>query len=176
MLPSLKSVVMKDCSITVEVEGQEVELATFSCRMCGGVVKGGTVVTGSDAPPSEGTISFQGLQLGTAWKALTDAQVSVSGMVQATFAFNGRGFTMPHLIKSLEGSGRIIVKNGVIRNVGLPGETRALLHAVGLSLSATGSLACRTIDIDGVVGGRHPAAAVGRGLPSSSNRSWDDRL
>lgn len=150
----MKPVAMNDCSVTVEVTGQEVELTAFSCRMFGGVVKGrGKVVAGSDAPPFDGTVSLEGLQLGTAFRTFADAQVSISGTADVTLTFNGRGFATQDLIKSLEGGGRIVVKNGMIGGVDLPGETRALLHAAGISIGVTDPVAFQTLEADGVVGG-----------------------
>jgi AsmA protein len=150
----LKPVAMNDCSMAVEVKGQKVELTAFSCRLFGGVVKGrGTVVAGSDAPPFDGMVSLEGLQLGPALRTFTDAQVSISGTADVTLAFNGRGFVMQDLIKSLAGRGRIVVKNGMIGGVDLPGETRALLHAAGISLGVTDPLAFQTLEADGVMGG-----------------------
>lgn len=147
--PFMKPVAMNDFKMAVTVRGQEAELTALSFRMFGGLAKGrGKVVAGSDAPPFDGTVSIEGLHLGTAFRTLTDAQVSVSGAADATLTFKGRGFAIQDLTRSLEGTGRMVVKDGTIEGVNLPHETVALLNAVGIPLDVT----FRTIEADYVVG------------------------
>ncbi|CUQ66149.1 AsmA family protein [Candidatus Nitrospira inopinata] len=151
--PFMKPVAMNDFKMAVAVRGQEAELTALSFRVFGGLAKGrGKVVAGSDAPPFDGTVSIEGLHLGTAFRTFTDAQVSVSGSADATLTFKGRGFAIQDLTRSLEGTGRMVVKDGTIEGVNLPRETVALLNAAGIPLDDTRAMTFRTIETDYVVG------------------------
>ncbi|NOT97024.1 MAG: AsmA family protein, partial [Nitrospira sp.] len=134
-LPLKKPVDITDVKIAAEVKGQEAKLNNLSFQLFNGQVKGqGTVIAGSDAPPFKSTVTVQGLQLGPALEAVATTQVSISGTAGADLALQGRGFSMPDLTKSLEGTSHVAIKDGKIEGVNLLQEAVSILNVAGISL------------------------------------------
>ena len=79
-LPLNKPVAITDLKMAAEVKGQEAKLNNLSFALFNGQVKGeGKLIAGSDAPPFNGTVAIQGLQLGPALEAVASTPVSISG-------------------------------------------------------------------------------------------------
>jgi AsmA protein len=74
--------------------------------------------------------------------------VSISGTAGADLGLQGRGFSMPDLTQSLEGTGHMAVKDGKIEGVNLLQEAIAILKVVGLSLDDAKATAFSTIETD----------------------------
>ncbi|MCI0427687.1 MAG: AsmA family protein [Nitrospiraceae bacterium] len=148
-LPLNKPVDIKDLRIAAEVKGQEAKLNAFSFQLFDGQVKGqGKLIAGSDAPPFTSTLTIQGLQLGPALNAVAAAQVSISGTAGADLALQGRGFSVPDLTKTLEGTSRVAVKDGTIEGVNLLQEAISILKVAGISLDNAKTTAFSTIETD----------------------------
>ena len=148
-LPLTKPVDITDVKMTAEVKGQEARLNNLSFQLFNGQVKGqGTVIAGSDAPPFKSTMTIQGLQLGPALEAVATTQVSISGTAGADLALQGRGFSMPDLTTSLEGTSHVAVKDGKIEGVNLLQEAVSILNVAGISLDIAKATAFSTIETD----------------------------
>ncbi|MBI3357274.1 MAG: AsmA family protein [Nitrospirae bacterium] len=148
-LPLHKPVDIKNLQIAAEVKGQEAKLNTLSFQLFDGQAKGqGKLIAGSDAPPFNGTVTIQGLQLGPALNAVAATQVSISGTAGADLSLQGRGFSMPDLTKALEGTGHVAVKEGKIEGVNLVQEALSILKVVGISLDDAKATAFSTIETD----------------------------
>jgi AsmA protein len=148
-LPLAKPIEIKDLRISAEVKGQEVKLSALSFQLFEGQVKGqGKLVAGSDAPPFNGTVAIQGVQLGPALAAVADTKLSVSGTAGADLALQGRGFSMPDLTKALEGTGHVAVKDGKIEGVNLLQEAISILKVAGIALDNPKVTAFSTIETD----------------------------
>ncbi len=77
-------------------------------QLSGGTVKAiGGVTAGSLAPPFNGKVTVEGLQLGPALDALGSSQISASGTAGLVLAVSGRGFSLPDLTKALEATGHL---------------------------------------------------------------------
>ncbi|TKS58913.1 MAG: hypothetical protein EWM72_02565 [Nitrospira sp.] len=149
MLPLAKPVDIKNLQIAAEVKGQEAKLNSLLFQLFDGQVKGqGKLLAGSDAPPFNGTVMIQGLQLGPALDAVAATQVSISGIAGADLALQGRGFSMPDLTKALEGTGHVVVKEGKIEGVNLLQEAVSILKVAGVSLDNAKVTAFSTIETD----------------------------
>jgi len=148
-LPLNKPVDIKDLRIAVEIKGQEAKLTALSFHLFDGQVKGeGTLIAGSDALPFNSTMTIQGLQLGPALDAVAATQVSISGTAGADLALQGRGFSMPDLTRSLEGTSHIAVKDGKIEGVNLLQEAISILKVAGISLDNAKATVFSTIETD----------------------------
>lgn len=148
-LPLQKPVEVKNLQIAAEVQGQDVQLQHLSFQLFAGqVMAQGRVTSGSETPPFTGTMTIQGMQLGPALDALSTTQVSISGTAGADLGLHGRGFSMPDLTTSLEGTGHVAVKDGKIEGVNLLQESISLLKVVGLSLDQAKATAFSTIETD----------------------------
>ncbi len=148
-LPLQKPVDVNNLQIAAEVKGQDALLQNASFQLFDGQVTAqGRVTSGSEAPPFTGKMTIQGIQLGPALNALATTQVSVSGTAGADLALQGRGFSMPDLTKSLEGTGHVAVKDGKIEGVNLLQEAISLLKVVGISLDDAKATAFSTIETD----------------------------
>jgi AsmA protein len=148
-LPLNTPVEIKDLRIAVEIHGQTAKLNTLSFQLFDGQVKGqGTVITGSDVPPFTSTMVIQGLQLGPALNAVATTPVSISGTAGANLALQGRGFSMPDLTKSLEGTSHVAVKDGKIEGVNLLQEAIAILKVSGISIDNVNATVFSTIETD----------------------------
>ena len=88
------------------------------------------------------------MQLDPALNALATTQVSISGTAGANLSLQGRGFSMPDLTKSLEGTGHVAVKDGKIEGVNLLQEAISILNVAGISLDNAKATAFSTIETD----------------------------
>ena len=151
-LPLKKPVDIRNFQIAAEVKGQETRLNSLSLQLFDGQVKGqGKLITGSEAPPFNGGIAVQGVQLGPALSAVADTPVSISGTAGADLTLNGRGFSMPDLTKALEGTGHMAVKDGRIEGVNLLQEAMSILKVAGITLDNPKATAFSTIETDLVI-------------------------
>lgn len=148
-LPLAKPVEIKNLQIAAEVKGQEAKLNDLALQMFDGQVKGqAKIVTGSDAPPFTSSLTVQGVQLGPALDAVATTNLSVSGAAGANLSLQGRGFSMPDLNKSLEGTGHVGVKDGKVEGVNLLQEALAILKVAGLSFGDPKATVFSTIETD----------------------------
>lgn len=148
-LPFKKPVEIKNLQIAAEVKGQEAKLNTLSFGLFDGEVKGsGKLVAGSDAPPFNGDVTIQGLQLGPALSTVAETPVSVSGTADADLSVQGRGFSMPDLTKALQGNGHLAVKDGKIQGVNLLREVVSALKVAGISIEDPNATVFSTIETD----------------------------
>ncbi len=151
-LPLKKPVEIKNFQLAAEVKGQEARLNSLSFQLFDGQVKGqGKLITGSDAPPFNGGIAVQGVQLGPALSAVADTPVSISGTAGTDLTLKGRGFSMPELTKALEGTGHMAVKDGKIEGVNLLQEAMSILKVAGITLGDPKATAFSTIETDLVI-------------------------
>jgi len=148
-LPFQKPVDVKNLQIAAEVQGQDVLLQNFSFQLFDGQVTAeGRVTSGSETPPFTGKMTIQGMQLGPALNALATTQVSISGTAGAELGVQGRGWSMPDLTRSLEGTGHMAVKDGKIEGVNLLQEAISILKVAGISLDNAKATAFSTIESD----------------------------
>ena len=148
-LPLQKPVDVKNFQIAAEVAGQDVRLQNFSLQLFDGqMMAEGRITSGSETPPFTGQVTIQGMQLGQALDALATSQVSIGGTAGADLSVQGRGFSMPDLTKSLEGTGHVAVKDGKIEGVNLLQEAISILNIAGISLDDAKATAFSTIETD----------------------------
>jgi AsmA protein len=148
-LPLQKPVDIKNFQIAAEVQGQDVRLQNFSFQLFDGQVTAeGRVTSGSETPPFAGKMTIQGMQLSPALNVLATTQVSISGTAGADLDVQGRGWSMPDLTRSLEGTGHVAVKDGKIEGVNLLQEAISILKVVGISLDNAKATAFSTIETD----------------------------
>lgn len=148
-LPLKKSVDIKALQITAELKGQEARVNNLSFQLFGGQTKAQAGMTlDPTAPPFNGKVVVQGLQLGPALEALGSDQVSISGTAGMDFAVGGRGFSLPDMTKTLEGMGHVAVKDGKIEGVNLLQEALSRLQLGGLSAGNAKVTAFSTIETD----------------------------
>jgi len=148
-LPLQNPVDVKNLQITAEVQGQDVLLQNFSFQLFDGQVTAeGRVTSGSETPPFTGKMTIQGMQLGPALNALATTQVSISGTAGADLGVQGRGWSVPDLTRSLEGTGHVAVKDGKIEGVNLLQEAISILKVVDISLDNAKATAFSTIETD----------------------------
>ncbi len=148
-LPFQKPVDMKNLNITAQVQGQNLLLQNLSFQLFNGQVAAeGRVTSGSETPPFTGKITLQGMQLAPALNAMATTQVSISGTAGADLGVEGRGWSMPDLTKSLEGTGHVAVKDGKIEGVNLLQEAISILKVAGISLDNAKATVFSTIETD----------------------------
>lgn len=148
-LPLKKPVELKSVEIAAAVKGQDAHLSNLSFQLFDGQVKAqGILTSGSDSPPFTGKATIQGLQLGPALDALATTHVSISGTAGADLTLHGRGFSMPDLTKTLEGTSHVAVKDGKIEGVNLLQEAISILKVAGISLDNAKATAFSTIETD----------------------------
>jgi AsmA protein len=148
-LPFQKPVDIKNLHITAQVQGQDLLLQNLSFQLFEGQVTAeGRVTSGSETPPFTGKITLQGIQLGPTLNAMATTQVSISGTAGADIGVQGRGWSMPDLTKSLEGTGHIAVKDGKIEGVNLVQEAISILKVAGISLDNAKVTAFSAIETD----------------------------
>jgi AsmA protein len=148
-LPLAKPIEIKDLRISAEVKGQEAKLSTLSFQLFDGQVNGqGRLVTGSEAPPFNGDVAIQGVQLGPVLNAVAETPLSISGAAGADLRLQGRGFSMPDLTKGLEGTGHLAVKDGKIEGVNLLQEAILILKVAGITVDNPKATAFSTIETD----------------------------
>ncbi|MDE3221610.1 MAG: AsmA family protein [Nitrospirota bacterium] len=148
-LPLQTPVEVNNLQVAAEVQGQDVLLQNFSFQLFDGQVTAqGRVTSGSGTPPFTGKMTIQGMQLGPALNALATTRVSISGTAGADLGLQGRGYSMPDLTKSLEGTGHMAVKDGKIEGVNLLQEAISILKVVGVSLDDAKATVFSTIETD----------------------------
>ena len=151
-LPLKKPVELKDVKVAAEVKGQDLRLTDLSFHVFEGKVAAqGGLTSGAVAPPFNGKVTLDGLQLGPALDAVADVPVSVTGTAGATLSLKGQGFAMPDLTRALEGVGHVGVKDGKIDGVNLLQEAVSILKVVGISVGEAKATAFSTIETDLVV-------------------------
>lgn len=164
-LPLKKPVEVKNLKLAVEAKGPELGLRDFSFDLFEGhVAAQGGLVSGGGAPPFNGTLAIQSLQLGPALAAVAETPVSVSGTAGADLSVKGQGFAMPDLTKALEGSGHVGVKDGKINGVNLLQEAVSVLKVAGVSVGDAKATAFSTIETD---------LAIKQGVVSLQNMLMD---
>jgi AsmA protein len=148
-LPLQKPVDVKNFQIAAEIQGQDVLLSNLSFQLFDGQVAAeGQVTSGSETLPFAGKLTIQEMQLDPALKALATTQVSISGTAGANLSVQGRGFSMPDLTKSLDGTGHVAVKDGKVEGVNLLQEAISILNIAGISLDDAKATAFSTIETD----------------------------
>ncbi|MDO9117358.1 MAG: AsmA family protein [Nitrospira sp.] len=148
-LPLKKPVEVKDFKIAAEVKGQDMRLTDLSFQVFEGkVVAQGGLTSGAAAPPFNGKLALNGLQLGPAIDAVAETPVSISGTAGADLSVKGQGFAMPDLTKALEGAGHVAVKDGKIDGVNLLQEAVSILKVAGISVGEAKATAFSTIETD----------------------------
>ena len=148
-LPLQKPVDVKDLQIAADIQGQDVLLQRLSFQLFDGhVAAEGKVTSGSGTAPFTGKVTIQDMQLGPALNALATTQVSISGTAGASLNVQGRGFSMPDLTTSLEGTGHVAVKDGKIEGVNLLEEAISILNVSGVALDHVKATAFSTIEAD----------------------------
>lgn len=148
-LPLQKPVELKSVEIAAAVKGQEANLSHLSFQLFNGQVTAqGSFTSGSDNPPFTGKATIQGLQLGPALDALATTQISINGTAGAELALEGRGFSMPDLTKTLEGTSHVAIKDGKIEGVNLLQEAIAILRVAGIPLDDAKATVFSTLETD----------------------------
>jgi AsmA protein len=148
-LPLLQPIDIKNLQIAANIQGQDVLLQSLSFQLFDGQVAAeGRVMSGSETPPFTGKMTIQGMQLDPALKALATTQLSISGTAGANLSMQGRGFSIPDLTQSLEGTGHVAVKDGKIEGVNLLQEAISILNLAGISLDHAKATAFSTIETD----------------------------
>jgi len=148
-LPLLQPIDIKNLQIATNIQGQDVLLQSLSFQLFEGQVAAeGRVMSGSETPPFTGKMTIQGMQLDPALKALATTQLSISGTAGANLSMQGRGFSMPNLTQSLEGTGHVAVKDGKIEGVNLLEEAISILNVSGIALDHVNATAFSTIEAD----------------------------
>ncbi|MEC4891226.1 MAG: AsmA family protein [Nitrospira sp.] len=148
-LPVKKPVEAKNVKLVVETKGQALALRDLSLELFGGTLAmQGGLVSGSVAPPFNGKLSLQGLQLGPAIDAVAETPISVSGTAGADVSVKGQGFGIPDLTNMLEGGGHVAVKDGKIEGVNLLQEAVSILKVAGISIGEAKATAFSTIETD----------------------------
>jgi AsmA protein len=145
-----KPVDVKNLEVNADLKGQEARLSNLSFELFNGQAKAqGATSMGSPAPPFNGKVTIQGVQLGPALLVISpDSKLSVSGTAAADIALAGRGFSMPDLTRALEGPGHLEIKDGKIEGVNLVGEAAALLKVAGISLDEVKATAFSILETD----------------------------
>jgi AsmA protein len=146
-LPLKKPVEAKDLKIDVEAKGPQSRLQHLSVNLFGGQLTAqGGLTSGSHAPPFDGKVAMQSIQLGPVMETVGTDKVSVSGTTATELALHGAGFSMPDLTKALEGTGHAVIKDGKIEGINLLKEAMALLKAVGFSQDIGNATVFSTIE------------------------------
>ncbi len=134
VLPLKKPVEIKNLHISAELHDQQARVSTLTFDLLNGMVKAqGGLTLAAEAPPFDAHVSVKGLQLGPTLEAVGVDALSISGSAAVDLTVQGRGFSMPNLIKTLEGVGHVIVKDGKLEGVNLLQEVAALLKIAGIA-------------------------------------------
>ena len=164
-LPVKKPVEAKNFKLVVETKGQALALRDLSLELFGGTLAmQGGLVSGSVAPPFNGKLSLQGLQLGPAIDAVGETPISVSGTAGADVSVKGQGFRISDLTNTLEGGGHVAVKDGKIEGVNLLQEAVSILKVAGIAVGEAKATAFSTIETD---------LAITKGVVTLSNMLMD---
>jgi len=152
-LPLRKSVEAKDVKLVGSFNDGQAVLESMSLTIFGGrLTSRARVALASDAPPFDGALSMQGIQLGPLSEALSDT-VAVSGTATSELIVKGRGFSQPQMRSALTGAGAVAVKDGKLEGVNVLQEAVRLLQAAGVTMdpanatvfsSLTGTFAIRS--------------------------------
>lgn len=143
-----KPIEIKALQLSAELKGQDLRVNNLSLQLFGGTIKAiGGVTVGSLAPPFNGKVTVEGLQLGPVLDALGPSQISASGTAGLELAVSGRGFSMSDL-KALEATGHIGVSQGKIEGVNLIQEVVARLNVPGLTLDNLKATVFSTAETD----------------------------
>jgi len=139
---------VKNLQVNTDLKGQNARLSNLSFQLFDGQARAeGEISMGSAAPPFNGKVTIQGLQIGEALKVIgPDTKVSMSGTAAMSIAIAGRGFSMPDLTKALEGPGHLEVKDGKIEGVNLMQEAVTLLKVAGIDLDQSKATVFSTIE------------------------------
>lgn len=139
---------VKNLQVNADLKGQNARLSNLSFQLFDGQARAeGGISMGSAAPPFNGNVTIQGLQIGEALKVISpDTKVSMSGTAAMSLAIAGRGFSMPDLTKALEGPGHLEVKDGKIEGVNLMQEAVTLLKVAGIDLDQSKATVFSTIE------------------------------
>src|SRR5262249_45627237 len=144
-----KPVDLKSVDIAAAVKGQDAHLSNLSFQVFNGEVRGqGSLTFGSDSPPFTGKATIQGVQLGPALEALAVIPIVISGTAGADLVLQGRGFSLPDLTKTLEGTSHVAVKDGKIEGVNLVQEAISILKVAGISLDDAKATVFSTFETD----------------------------
>jgi AsmA protein len=147
VLPLKKPLEAKDLKMTIEVKDEKARMQNLSVNLLGGqLTSEGGLTTGSQAPPFDGKVILQGVQLGPILEAIGTDRVSISGTTASQLALHGAGFSMPDLTKSLEGTGHAVIKDGKIEGINLLKEAFALLKAAGVTTDVGSATVFSTIE------------------------------
>src|SRR5262245_5901169 len=131
-----KPIELKNVQAKADLKGSDARLSDLSFQLFGGQVKAlAAITTGSPAPPFDGKLTMQGVQVRPALDALNpNSKISLDGTAAADITLRGRGFRMSDLVAALVGSGHIEVKDGKIEGTNVMEEVLTLLKVAGLSL------------------------------------------
>ncbi len=148
-LPLQNPIEVKTLQIAAEVQGQDILLPNLSFQLFDGQVTAeGKVTSGSETSPFTGRMMIERMQLGRALNVLASAPVAISGTAGVDLAMQGRGFSNPDIMQSLEALGHVVVKDGKIEGVNLLQETISLLKVIDVSLDNAKVTAFSTIETD----------------------------
>lgn len=152
VLPLQGPVQVNGLHLAAEARAQEAQLKTLAFEVFKGSVKAqGTMGIRQPSPPFRTRITVEGLQLNPMMTAMGYRQVEVSGTAAANLTLSGRGLTASDLEKTLEGTGKLAVKQGKIEGLNLMKEVGALLKIAGLSPDAVKASVFSTIESDFVI-------------------------
>ena len=145
-----KPVEIKNLEASADLNGQDARLSNLSLQLFDGQTRAhGGLSIGTAAPPFNGKVTIQGLQVGKVLEAVSpDQKISISGTAAMSLAVAGRGFSFPDLTKALEGPGRFEVKEGKIEGVNLLEEAIILLKVAGIPIDQAKATVFSTIETE----------------------------
>jgi AsmA protein len=145
--PLKKPLDVTDLQATAVRTDAHLRVDALSFNLVGGQVKGqAETTTGKNPLPFSTKASVQGIQLGQVMDAIGTDRVSVTGTAASDLSLQGKGFSVPELTNSLEGTGRLTVKDGKIEGINLLKEATALLQAIGVSQNLGDATVFSTVD------------------------------
>ncbi|HEX2056352.1 MAG TPA: AsmA family protein [Nitrospiraceae bacterium] len=151
-VPLKKPVQISGLQAAVEGTTQEARIKNLVLEVFGGSVKGqGSMGLGSVSPPFHANLTADGLKVEPMAEAAGLTSFSASGTAAANVSMKGRGLRMPDLTKTLEGTGNLALRNGVLRGPNLLQEVAALLKVAGLSPDEIKTTVFSVIESDFVV-------------------------
>ncbi|GKS56674.1 cell envelope biogenesis protein AsmA [Nitrospira sp.] len=132
-----ESVELKNVRLAAHMKGQRIRLTNLSLGLFDGQLHGQGGVTANATPvPFDGTIALKRIQLEPMMKALGVGAVRLSGTADVDVSARGRGFSMPDLTRTLEGSARLDMADGTLEGINLTREVAALFKVAGISPDA----------------------------------------
>lgn len=148
-LPLKKPVEVKNFKLAADSKGSQLTVRDLSFDLFDGkIATQAALQSGSEAPPFTATLSMNGIQLAPAIAVVTETPVSVTGTAGLDLSLKGQGFSMPDLMKALEGTGHVGVKDGKIDGMNLLQEAVSILKVVGISVGDAKATAFSTIETD----------------------------